>query len=127
GEIRFLRALAYYDATNLWGDVPLNLKSSSEFTEADENPPLATQALIEDQMIKDLTFAEENMSVSHPPEASARATKGSAKGLLARLYMRRGEWQKAADKCAEVMNSVYDLRSREEGGIVSLFDNNNRS
>ncbi|MGX5689393.1 RagB/SusD family nutrient uptake outer membrane protein [Arcticibacter tournemirensis] len=127
GEVRFLRALAYYDATSLWGDVPLLLKSSSEFTESDENPALTPKAEVEAAIIADLEFAESNLPPSYPPAEVARATSGAAKALLVRLYMRRGEWQKAADKALEVMNKNYDLRTRAEGGIVSLFDTGNRS
>jgi len=127
-EVRFLRALAYYDATSLWGDVPLNLKSSADFTEADENPPLVAQATIEEQIIVDLQYAEEHLPPSYPAELNGRATKGAAQGMLARLYMRRGEWQKAADKCSDIISGkVYDLRTAAEGGEVELFDNKNRT
>lgn len=127
GEVRFLRALAYYDATSLWGAVPLILKSSSKFTESDENPALTEQSVVEEAMIADLQFAEANLPLSYPPSEVARATSGAAKALLARLYMRRGEFQKAADKALEVMNKNYDLRTPAEGGIKSLFATSNRS
>jgi hypothetical protein len=127
GEVRFLRALAYFDATSLWGDVPLLLKSSSKFIEADENPVLTAQATVEEAMIADLQFAEQNLPASYPPAEVARATSGAAKALLTRLYMRRGEFQKAADKALEVMNKNYDLRTPAEGGIKSLFATTNRS
>lgn len=127
GEVRFLRALAYYDATSLWGSVPLLNKPSSQFTEADENPSLTEQAIVEDMIIADLKFAEENLPASYPATEIARATSGAAKSLLGRLYMRRLEWKNAADKLAEVMNKGYDLRSRTEGGIPSLFARENRS
>ncbi|MBE9585907.1 RagB/SusD family nutrient uptake outer membrane protein [Mucilaginibacter sp. JRF] len=127
GEVKFLRALAYYDATSLWGDVPLLNKPSSEFTDADENPPLTAQATIEQGMIADLEYAEDNLPASYSATEVARATSGAAKALLGRLYLRRLEWQKAADKLAEVMNKGYDLRTQGEGGIVSLFSRDNRS
>lgn len=128
GEVRFLRALAYYDATSLWGDVPLILKSSSEFTEGDLNPKLSTQADVEASIITDLQFAEQNLPLNYSDAQVARATSGAAKSLLARLYMRRAEWQKAADKANEVISSgSYRLKPRSEGGVVALFDTLNRS
>jgi hypothetical protein len=127
GEVRFLRALGYYDATSLWGNVPLLLKSSSKFTESDENPKMTEQAVVEDAMIADLQFAEQNLPASYPPAEVARATKGAAKALLMRLYMRRGEWQKAVDKSTEIIGTNFDLRTKAEGGIVSLFNTANRS
>ncbi|PIQ22391.1 MAG: hypothetical protein COW65_03445 [Cytophagales bacterium CG18_big_fil_WC_8_21_14_2_50_42_9] len=127
GEVRFLRALAYYDATALWGNVPFLDKPSSEFTEADENPTLTNQTTVEAAMIADLEFAEANLPAAYPAAEVARATSGAAKALLGRLYMRRLEWQKAADKLAEVMGQGYDLRTLAEGGVVSLFARENRS
>jgi hypothetical protein len=127
GEVKFLRALAYYDATSLWGNVPLLNKPSSQFTDADENPPLTEQAKVEEGIIADLEYAEDNLPATYPASEVARATSGAAKSLLGRLYLRRLEWKKAADKLAEVMNKNYDLRTRAEGGIVSLFSRDNRS
>ena len=127
GEVRFLRALAYYDATTLWGDVPLILKPSSEFTKADQNPVLASKASVEAAIIADLEFAELNLPASYADNEVARATSGAAKALLTRLYMRRGEWQKAVDKAAEVMGKTYDLRTKAEGGLASMFSTDHRS
>ncbi|OOQ59511.1 RagB/SusD family nutrient uptake outer membrane protein [Mucilaginibacter pedocola] len=127
GEVRFLRALAYYDATSIWGNVPLILKSSSHFTTEDQNPKLVDKAEVEAAMITDLEFAAANLPESYPANEVARATSGAAKGLLARLYMRRGEWQKAADAALSVMNKGYDLRTKAEGGLSSMFNTNNRS
>lgn len=128
GEVRFLRALAYYDATSLWGDVPLILKPSSQFSTADLNPPLAKQADVEAAIITDLQYAEQNLPSTYSDANVARATSGAAKSLLTRLYMRRAEWQKAADKAQEVISSgAFRLKPKTEGGIVALFDTTNRS
>jgi hypothetical protein len=128
GEVRFLRALAYYDATSLWGDVPLMLKPSAQFTTADLNPPLTKQAIVEAQMVTDLQFAEANLPASYSADQIARATSGAAQALLTRLYMRQGQWQKAADEALKVINAgVYRLKPRSEGGIIALFDTTNRS
>lgn len=128
GEVKFLRALAYYDATSLWGDVPLFSKTSSNFTEEDENPKLRKQALVEENIIEDLKYAEENLPASYSTEEVGRVTSGAAKAMLTRLYMRQGEWQLAADKAQEVIaDGTYDLRTKGEGGITSLFATENRS
>jgi hypothetical protein len=128
GEVRFLRALAYYDATDLWGSVPLIRKPSAQFTTADLNPVFTSQATVEDSMISDLKFAEQYLPSSFPPAQVARATTGAASALLARLYMRRADWQDAANEAQLVIKAnIYDLRTIAEGGIVSLFDPANRS
>lgn len=128
GEVRFLRALAYYDATSIWGDVPLMLKPSAEETAADLRPKLTGQADVEAQIVSDLEFAEANLPASYPAAQVARATNGAASSLLARLYMRQGQWQKAADETQKVISAgVYRLKPQSEGGIVALFDTTNRS
>jgi hypothetical protein len=128
GEVRFLRALAYYDATSLWGDVPLILKPSSQYTVADLNPKLTKQADVEAAMVTDLQYAAANLPASYPASQVARATSGAAKSLLTRLYMRQGQWQKAADESALVINSgAYRIKPMSEGGIVALFDTTNRA
>lgn len=128
GEVRFLRALAYYDATELWGDVPLILKPSAQFTTADLNPKLVKQSDVEAAMVADLQFAASNLPTTWPASQVARATSGAAQSLLTRLYMRQGQWQKAADEAQLVINSgVYRLKPQSEGGIVALFDTTNRS
>lgn len=128
GEVRFLRALAYYDATSTWGDVPLKLKPSAEYTAGDLDTKLSKQADVEAAMITDLQFAEANLPASYPDAQVARATKGAAQTLLTRLYMRQGQWQKAADEAQKVISAgVFRLKPKSEGGIVALFDTTNRS
>lgn len=128
GEVRFLRALAYYDATDLWGDVPLIRKSSSMFTAADMNPVLTSQSVIEDSCIADLEFARQVLPQSYTAAEIARATTGAASALLTRFYLRRGEWQKAADEAQKVIASgTYNLRTIAEGGIQSLFYTSSRA
>jgi starch-binding outer membrane protein, SusD/RagB family len=127
-EVRFLRALAYYDATSLWGDVPLFNKTSSSFSEADENPVLQSQTAVEQNMLTDLEFAEANLPNAFGPDESGRATSGAAKSMLVRLYMRQGGWQLAVDKAQEVIDQgIYDLRSVGEGGLKGLFESSNRN
>jgi starch-binding outer membrane protein, SusD/RagB family len=124
GEVRFLRALAYYDATSLWGDVPLFPKKSGELSNEDENPKLTAQSVVEEAIIEDLEFAEANLPLSYDISEVARATSGAAKSLLVRLYMRQGEWQKASDKADEVIaQGTYQLSP----DVVNLFDRDNRA
>jgi starch-binding outer membrane protein, SusD/RagB family len=124
GEVRFLRALAYYDATSLWGDVPLFPKKSGELSNEDENPKLTAQSLVEEAIIGDLEYAENNLPLTYDISEVGRATRGAAKSLLVRLYMRRGEWQKASDKADEVIAlGTYALSP----DVVNLFDRDNRA
>jgi hypothetical protein len=118
-EIKFLRSIAYMDLTDAWGPVPLitetdvaNATSSSYLSQ----PVPAPVASIDSMIITDLTTAANVLPVDYANNAIyssndyGRATKGAALTLLAKLYLRENEWQKAADLCKEVMDmNVYQL------------------
>jgi hypothetical protein len=118
-EIKFLRSIAYMDLTDAWGPVPLitetdvaNATSSSYLSK----PVPAPVASIDSMIITDLTTAANVLPVNYANNAIyssndyGRATKGAALTLLAKLYLRENEWQKAADLCKEVMDmNVYQL------------------
>lgn len=115
-EIKFLRALAYLDLTDDWGPVIL-------VTEADvANPnykgkPMPTPvADIETLLISDLNAAASVLPVDYQNNAIyssndvGRATKGAALTLLAKLHLRRHDWQKVIDITQQVINlNTYQL------------------
>ncbi len=118
-EIRFLRSVAYMDLTDAWGPVPMLTETdvanatSSSYT---SHPVPASVASIDSLVISDLTFAAANLPVDYKTNAIyssndfGRATKGAALTLLAKLYLREHQWQKAADFCKQVMDlNEYSL------------------
>ncbi|OAV69364.1 SusD family protein [Bacteroidales bacterium Barb4] len=105
-EAKFLRALYYFNAVQLWGDVPLILNETYE--EADLN-----RAPIDDvykQIISDLTEAQK-LPASYSGAADVgRATGGAATALLARVYLVRGDWANAIKYARDVISSnEYEL------------------
>lgn len=102
-EAKFLRGLLYFNMVRMFGEIPLVISE-----EAPLNPEAAAVPDIYDQIIQDLTDAE-----SLPDDGSiqeGRATSGAAKGILAKVYLRLGEYQMAAAKAKEVIDSgQYDL------------------
>lgn len=110
-EAKFLRALFYFNLVRWFKNIPLVLHETTSLTEENLNVEQAPEESVYAQIIKDLKDAE---SLPVPSEAeSGRATAGSAKALLAKVYLTRQEWQKAADKSKEII----DL------GWYSLFEN----
>ena len=118
-EIKFLRSLAYMDLTDAWGPVPLITENdvanatSSSYT---SQPVPAPVERIDSMIISDLTTAASVLPVNYENNAIyssndfGRATKGAALTLLAKLYLREKDWQKAADYCKQVMDmNVYKL------------------
>jgi len=126
GEARFLRGMLYFDLVRLFGDIPLVLTLDGNIT-----PPRNPKAEVYVQIISDLDFAKQNLPVSYPAnDGLGRATTGAASGLLAKVYLTQGEWQKCVDQCLAVINSGnYGLyadfaeafRIPNENGKETLF------
>lgn len=87
GETKCLRAMAHFDLTLLFGDVPLKLTS----TKSGDNLylPRTDRSLVYDQIIKDFEEAIPNMQWRENVQ-NERISKGAAMGLLARAYLFRG-------------------------------------
>ena len=108
-ENRFLRAYAYFNLVRAYGGVtlleaPVNLN--------DDYMPRASAEEIWGLIDEDLLFAIENL-----PEKSeyadadlGRASKGAARGLLARAYLFRSDFANVEKYSMEIINSLeYDL------------------
>jgi hypothetical protein len=118
GEVQFVRALCYHYLENLYGDVPLALG-----TNADVNAmlPRAPVNQVYDQVVADLTAASDMLMADKP---NTTPTKYAAEALLSRVYLYRGNWNKAAEMAAAVINpgqfalvddldQVFTVKSKE--------------
>lgn len=110
-EAKFLRALTYFNLVRWFKYIPLVLHETSNLSSSTLNVPQASEDEVYEQIISDLKDAE---NLPKPTELTAddagRATAGSAKALLAKVYLTRQQWQLAADKAKEIIDSGwYDL------------------
>lgn len=103
-EAKFLRALHYFNLVRWFRNVPLVLHETTSLSDEATHVKQASADEVYAQIIKDLTDAE-NLPSSYSAEDVGRATSGAAKALLAKVYLTRKEWQKAADKAREVIDS----------------------
>ncbi len=118
GEVRFLRALYYFNLTNLWGDVPLQTTTSS-----DSSGAKATQEEIYNIIFDDLTFAVANLPAKGDTE-NGRATKGAAQALKGKAHLFRGEWAEAkAEFDAITGYSIEGVDLRDNGNEAGEFNN----
>lgn len=111
-EAKFLRALHYFNLVRWFRNVPLILHETTSLSQDKIHVKQATADEVYAQIIQDLTDAE-NLPLSYAAEDAGRATAGAAKALLAKVYLTRKEWQKAAEKAKEVIDSKQ----------YALFDN----
>jgi hypothetical protein len=105
-EAKFLRALMYFNLVRLWGDVPLVLAETGSLSKEAIHVERAPVEQVYQQIIKDLTDAEA-LPNSFSNADAGRATGGAAKSILAKVYLTRQEWEKAAAKSLEVINGPY--------------------
>lgn len=109
-EVLFLRSLAYWHITNLWGAAPYY----SEPLTIDEIKVLGRtdKQVILDGIMNDLQFAEDNLPRRDeiPEEDRGRASKWCASLIMAKIYMQEHEWQKGLNKCLKIINeSSHEL------------------
>ncbi len=100
GQALFLRAYAYFELTRLFGKVPLHLVPVANRQEA--ALPLSTTAELYAQIEKDALEASKILFDKSKQEAG-RVTSGTAKTLLADLYITQKKWAQAETVLKEVV------------------------
>lgn len=106
GELRFLRALNYFNLVRNWGGVPLRTEENMETWD------LAKSSVDEvyNFIIDDLKFAIDNVPAK--PRLIGTPGKNAAKSLLSEVYMYTKNYQEALRLSSEVINSKeYSLVS----------------
>jgi len=103
-EVLFLRSLAYWHITNLWGNAPY-------YTDAltiDEIKVLGRtdKQVILDGIKGDLQFAEDNLPGRDeiPETDRGRASKWCASLIMAKIHMQEKDWQAGLNKCVKIIN-----------------------
>jgi len=108
GEARALRAMMYFYLLRIWGEVPLQLKSSSSDSKI-EQLAKSTQTEVFNQIISDLDFAALNApttySSSNPGMDKGRITKYTVYALQADAYLWMDKYEECIAACDKVINS----------------------
>ncbi|MFT2009993.1 RagB/SusD family nutrient uptake outer membrane protein [Pontibacter sp. 13R65] len=101
GEMRFLRALHYFNLVRFWGDVPLVLEpiTTGEAKSIRRSPVKDVYTAIED----DLTKAASLLPATYTSVDKGRATAGAAKGLLGKVYLTEKKYQQAVTVLKELL------------------------
>jgi hypothetical protein len=121
GEAEFIRSLCYFYLVNLFAQpygfsagathlgVPVVLTASDAPFDPSNQIPRATVAAVYAQMEKDLLDAATKLPVdySDPTFANvARATKGAANALLARLYLYKNDYANASKYASIILDAT---------------------
>ena len=124
GETKFLRAYSYFFLVRLFGNVPV---TNSEFSSPEEiqaaDLTLKPKEQVYEVIIADLTDAETLLTAELNSDKT-RASRGTAKTLLGKVYLTMHDWDKAAGKLKEVIDlNQYSLVQNYK----SLFTNGNNN
>ncbi|MFC4872685.1 RagB/SusD family nutrient uptake outer membrane protein [Negadavirga shengliensis] len=129
GEAAFLRAYHYFQLVTLWGGVPLILEPVTSTNPAETQKPRNSEAEVYSQIIQDLEFAlADRLPDSYGSDAGvnkARATRGAANALMAKVYaqMPNRDYAKVLEHADAVISSPAGYRLLED--FRNLFDGNN--
>ena len=106
-EAHFLRGLHYFNLVRLFGNVPLYL---TPITSTEEEQIQVANSSIEqvyEQIIADLTMAEEMMPADF--QEPGRASLWSIKALLAKVNLYQGNYTEAAAQAQQVLGGPFGL------------------
>ena len=123
-EARVLRAIAYYHAIDNFGSVPF----ADETSIVGSVPVQMSRAELFSWLENELLDLINNSALAAPrANGYARADKGVAKFLLAKLYLNAevftgtAQWQKCADVLKDLMDDGYSLHTTANGEKFSAY------
>ncbi|MVN77529.1 RagB/SusD family nutrient uptake outer membrane protein [Hymenobacter sp. HMF4947] len=120
-EAHFLRGVYYFNLVTYFGNVPLILDPSTVRSTA----PQGTIATGMAQVVSDLQAAIADLPVSN---SVGHATKGSAQGLLGRVYMQQHKWSDASALFTAIISSgKYALVANYLDNFTIANENNSES
>jgi hypothetical protein len=122
GQAHFLRAYHYYNLVKLWGGVPLVLETIKSVDPSEVRVPRSTSEEVYNQIISDLETAASLLPDSYGNDASvnkARATKGAANALLAKVHAQKP----SADYAAVLQHADAVINSPAGYSLLSNYDN----
>jgi starch-binding outer membrane protein, SusD/RagB family len=130
GEAFFLRAYNYFWIVRLWGEAPLVLETQV-FDESILSVEKSSVADIYAQIIADFTMAESLLNNTKPQPG--RACKGTAKAMLAEVYLQMAGWPlndqskyaMAASKAKEVIDNEATYGFGLMDNFADLWDSSN--
>jgi hypothetical protein len=125
-EARFIRAMMYFEAVRLFGDVPLTLHETIHVEDA--YTARSPKADVYNAIIEDLEWSRDHLSSTYRA-GLGRATPMACTALLSKVYLEMGEYQLSADNAAIVINSnqfplfadfadLFKLENANSGEII---------
>ncbi|WP_117881979.1 RagB/SusD family nutrient uptake outer membrane protein [Aureibaculum luteum] len=127
-QARALRALSYFYAVKIWGDVPL-VTEPYESVDQEFFIDKTNKEEILDQVITDLIFASEYCRETFSGDNTRILfTQGAANALLTHVYMWRKDYENAIVSAEKVLdNNLYSLVSMSDWSKIFTSGYSNES
>lgn len=126
GQAYFLRAMSYFFLTRVWGEIPLITDNTVDYS-IGKSQPADIYALIVDDLKRAETMLPDSWNGLGPQFQSGvnvAATKGSAKALLANVYLTMAGWPlKQTDKYALAAQKAKEVIDSKASYNVDLLGN----
>lgn len=106
GEARFIRGFAYYLLTEHWEEVPIIENAAQLIANDNIRVPKNTTSSLYEFIIRDLEFAAQHLPSA---DGNGRVTEWSAKGLLAKVHVTRGQRTGSADDFSKAQSYAREV------------------
>lgn len=121
GETLYMRAFAFYNLTNMFGDVPyyrenLPIEETKTLSRHDKTE-------VRNDMLQDLQKAQSLLPGSYPDGERGRPTKWAAATLMAKIQLIQEKWEAARDKSVEIINNSSHRLLDDYGDIYHFPEN----
>lgn len=115
GEVKFIRALTYFNLVRMWGDVPL---VTTETTDPFDAFAIGRSSIADvyDQIITDL---DEAVAVLPATSDAGRATSGAAKTLLGKVHLTLENWDEAVSTLSGITGYTLNANFGDNFGIAN--------
>jgi len=123
GEMKFLRALLYFNLVRLFGDVPLVIQETTD-PNAYFGQGRTAAGQIYDQIKKDLTEATQELPLT--ASKPGQVVKTAAQTLLAKVYLTQKDYALAKPLLEAVVSSGQHILMDEPSKVFSIANENNK-
>lgn len=120
GEMKFLRALMYFNLVRIFGDVPLVTQETTDVNSyfgRSRTPANEVYNFVEGELKEAITLLPATAA------QKGRATKGAAMGILGRVLMTRNKFSEALPYLSQIDGLGYSLLS----DVTKIFDVTNKN
>ena len=120
-EARLVRAFMYFNLVRMFGDVPYIGEAINDPASVGDISKTSKDQIY-DNIIADLEYATQNLTMTPPDNSRSRPSKGTAYTILADVYLTLGNYQEAYNNDKWVIDNVASLDYSLEPNYQDLFD-----